>query len=207
VGGYVENLVLDKGPLTDYVIAFSVGTDLPRGIIISEWSFKGPWGHEICWDYEPFGMLPPNRKNSYAHLFKPRLLAVLNERRLLARGRPVEGLLCGRASQPIPEGIEPLKPIDGTLSLTDDTGRTTSRRMSLTVDRSMAPKPIDATRTRIRRLANERDQIPVKPSSLVRPAPAVPIQSEPPKIDYDSPLVQGLLAAYESGRDALRKGK
>jgi hypothetical protein len=148
-------------------------------------------------------VVPAGQQHLYAPFFDSRLPAVLNERRLLARGRPVEGLLCGRASEPIPEGINALKPVDATLSLTDDTGRTVSRRIRLAVDRSMAPKPINATRTRIRRIANERDPIPVKRSSLVRPAPAVPIQSERPKIDYDSPVVQGLLAAYESRRDEM----
>lgn len=152
LGGNFESRVLDLGLQTGYIVPLIVGTDLPAGIIISDWSFVAAWGHHISWDYDGFDMVPPNRENSYARLLESRLPAVLNERRLIARGRPVEGLLCGKAFQPIPEGIDVCKPVEATLTLTDDTGRTTSLRFRLCVDRSMAPKQAIGAPKRVGRI-------------------------------------------------------
>jgi len=116
-------------------------------------------GHEICWDYDGFDMVPPNRKNLYARLFDSRLPPLLNERRLLVRGRPVEGLLRGNAFQPIPDSVDLCKPVAATLNLTDDAGRTVTLRIRLTVDRSLAPKQTRLAPRRKGSLLDKRDPI------------------------------------------------
>jgi hypothetical protein len=81
----------------------------------------------------------------------------MNDRRLLARGRPVEGLVCGRAFEPIPESVASGETVHGKLSLTSDTGYTVALRITLTVDRSIARAPDALTERRKGRLSDKPD--------------------------------------------------
>lgn len=105
VAGYIESYIIDEGPHTAYAIALRVGTDLPSGAIITDYTLIPPWSdHLINWDYEPRDVLPDYKLHDYSALVKSsRLPGVLNDRENLYRGRAVEGLLCGRAWKPIPE--------------------------------------------------------------------------------------------------------
>jgi hypothetical protein len=158
LGGYTENRVIDFGAGTiGYVIGVAVGTDLPGGIVISDWSFVAPWDHYISWDYEPRDVVPKRDHCIYNGLFNSRLSGVMNDRRLLARGRPVEGLVCGRAFEPIPESVASGETVHGKLSLTSDTGYTVALRITLRVDRSIARAPNALTERRKGRLFDKPD--------------------------------------------------
>ena len=158
LGGYVENRVIDFGAGSfGYVIAVAVGTDLSGGIVISDWSFVAPWDHYISWDYEPCDVVPKRDHCIYNGLFNSRLSSVINDRRLLARGRPVEGLLCGCAFEPIPESVASGETVHGKLTLTDDAGSTVALRITLTVDRSIARARDASTARRKSRLFDNLD--------------------------------------------------
>ena len=60
---------------------------------------------------------------------------MLNERHLLTRGYPFAGLQCGRALESIPEAVDRSAPARGELSLTTDTGSTTTLRIKLPIHR------------------------------------------------------------------------
>lgn len=140
LGGYVESRVFALGPIrTGYLIGVRLHTDLPRGIIVSDWGFHPPWeNHVVSWDYDPREIVPAGEHARYETIFDSRLSAVMNERRLLTRGHPVEGLLCGCASQSIPESLPIAATVSGKLTVTDDTGDTFALRITLAVDRSAA---------------------------------------------------------------------
>jgi hypothetical protein len=101
--GYFDSYAIDFGMNTAYVIALRVGTGRTRGAIILSYELVLPWpDHEIEWGYDPREWLSKSKIDIYGKLSESRLPAVLDERRLLSRGRPVEGLLCGYACTPIP---------------------------------------------------------------------------------------------------------
>ena len=132
--GYVRSFVYALGPLdTGWVIALRLTTDRPSGTVIAQWSFEPPWqDHDIDWDYEPKEIIPEKYQDDYNGLLKPRLMKVLNEGRLIRRGCPVEGLLCGRSYQPIGKsshGVIPAK-----LIFTDDLGNTVPLCIDLNID-------------------------------------------------------------------------
>jgi hypothetical protein len=133
--GYVTSRVYALGRLeTRYVIALRLGTDRPSGTIIKNWSLESPWqDHVIDWDYEPADIIPKNDQDEYRSLVNSRLMKVLNEGRLIRRGYPVDGLLCGRSFQPIGEsshGVIPAK-----LSFTDDLENTVPLCIDLNIER------------------------------------------------------------------------
>jgi hypothetical protein len=105
LAGYVESHIYLFGPThTGFLIGLRLGTDCATETSIAEWSFEPPWPDIfICWDYEPRDFIPKLHLGAYRHLLDSPLLGVLNDRRLLRRGYPVEGLLCGYSYQPIPE--------------------------------------------------------------------------------------------------------
>ena len=136
LGGYLESRVFDDSPTAGarYLIGVRLGTDLPGGVIISDWDFCPPWeNHSVCWDYDPQDIVPADEYARYASVFNSRLSAVLNERRLLLRGRPVEGLLCGRAVHSIPESIAKGAAVRAQLMMVDDTGYTVRLDIELAV--------------------------------------------------------------------------
>ena len=65
-------------------------------------------------------------------------MGVLNERRLLRRGYPIDGLVCGCSYQPIPESGDSL--IYGKLTLVDDRESAVALRIALTVIRHAATR-------------------------------------------------------------------
>ena len=110
VGGYVESRVYALGQhMTGYVIALHLGTDRPAGAVITEWSFAPPWQDDlISWGYEPRDIVPEGQREAYASVLDSPLMGVLNEHRLLRRGYPVDGLVCGCSYQAIPESRDSL---------------------------------------------------------------------------------------------------
>ena len=140
LGGYVESRVYALGPLvTGYVIALRLGTDRPAGKVITEWGFEPPWpDHLISWDYEPLDIIPEGQRAAYASVLDSRLMGVLDEHRLLKRGYPIAGLVCGCSYQPIPESRDSL--ICGKFTLVDNRGNAVALRMALIVNRQAATR-------------------------------------------------------------------
>lgn len=138
--GYGDSCVFHLGnEHLGYVIPLRVGSDVPNGVIISDWSFSPPWDHHIDWDYDPRDVIPVSAHPAYVDLFDSRLLGVLNERRLLTRGHPVEGVLCGMAHfQSTLEPFETGALATAKISLTDDRGMTVQKNLRLRIDRSFA---------------------------------------------------------------------
>ncbi len=103
--GYGDSRVYKLGPLdAGWVIPLRLRTDRPSGTIISDWDFEPPWQNvAINWDFEPEEIIPIKDQDDYKHLFKSRLMGVLNEGCPIRRGCPVEGVLCGHSFQPIGE--------------------------------------------------------------------------------------------------------
>ena len=138
--GYVESRVYALGPLqTGYVIALRLGTDRPPGSVITEWGFAPPWpDHLINWGYEPLDIIPEGQREAYESVLDSHLMGVLNEHRLLRRGYPIEGLVCGCSYQPIPESRDSV--IYGKLTLVDDRENAVALRIALTVIRQPATR-------------------------------------------------------------------
>jgi hypothetical protein len=139
LGGYPESRLVDFGTRTGYLVTLGVGTNLPGGNLISDWTFEMPWPELISWDYDPVD-ISPSQCHLYGPLINSRLSAALKGRSPLTRGYPVEGVLCGRAEQPIPESFANAAMIDAQLGLTDDTGHTATLRVPLRVHRAGTPK-------------------------------------------------------------------
>jgi hypothetical protein len=132
LAGYAESAVYKfvNGQAV-YVIAVGLETDHTGGIIIDDWSFEPPWQDQfISWDYPPLDLIPKSELGGYRHLLDSRLMEVLNDRRLLRRGNPVEGLLCGCVFQEVPESG---RYAVGKLTLKDNTGDVVSTRIKLTI--------------------------------------------------------------------------
>jgi hypothetical protein len=139
LAGYVESRIYALGELqTGYLIGLRLETDRPEGTVISEWSFVPPWqDHIVIWAYEPLDIIPDGQREAYRNLLDSRLTGVLNERRLLRRGYPVEGLVCGCSAQPVTE------PSDGfvysKLTLVNDRGNKVALRVAMRVIPRVAP--------------------------------------------------------------------
>jgi hypothetical protein len=133
--GYAESRVYALGPLqTAYVIGLRLWTDRPNGTVISEWRLVPRWqDHLIIWDYDPHDIIPQGHRGDYMSVLDSRLMGVLNEHRLLRRGYPVEGLLCGCSSQQVPESANGL--VSARVTLVDDQENTVALRIALTVIR------------------------------------------------------------------------
>jgi hypothetical protein len=135
VVGYVDSQVYTLGPVqTAYLVCLRLDTDSSSGTVINEWRFEPPWrDHRVEWSHEPVDMIPKRMREACSSLVGPALGRVLHQRRLLRRGYPVEGLLCGRSCQSIPE-------LGGhvafaRLTLIDDRGNTVRLRIALQVIR------------------------------------------------------------------------
>jgi hypothetical protein len=117
-----------------YVVALSLATDRPAGTIITDWSIEPPWpNHAICWDYEPHEVIPKQHLGAYRDLLDSELMDVLSGQHLLRRGRPVKGLLCGYAHQPVPESEDRF--VFAKLNLMDDVGNRLALALKLLVVR------------------------------------------------------------------------
>src|SRR6266851_4262998 len=140
LAGYAESRVYPFSPLqTRYLIGLRLGTDRPSGTIITEWSFVPRWPDQlISWDYEARDIIPEGHQEAYAGLLESRLMGVLDAHRLLRRGYPVEGLLCGCSSRPIPQSGKGF--VFAKITLVDDLGNTVALRIALTVVRPAATR-------------------------------------------------------------------
>jgi hypothetical protein len=141
IGGHFGSLAIDEGASTVYVLALRVGTERGSGAIVTDFSFVSPWPeHLISWGYDPEDVVPQDRLHLYGRLSVTRLSAVLNERKFLRRGGPIEGLLCGRASGTIPRSAPRETPGMAQINLVDDSGESVSSHIRLTIERSGAQK-------------------------------------------------------------------
>lgn len=148
ITGYAETCVFVFNPQRiGFAIALALDTDRSAGTIITNWTFEPPWpNHQISWDYEPQDIIPERHLEAYKSLLKSRLTEVLNDRRLLRRGYPVRGLLCGCAFQPIPEPGDGA--VSGELVLVDDIGNVVATRINLAVVRPAASRRVHRVRVR-----------------------------------------------------------
>jgi hypothetical protein len=171
--GYVESCVYALGPLdTGYVIPLRLATDRPSGTITTEWTFELPWqDHRINWeDYGPDDVIPIKDRDKYKSLINPRLMEVLKGDRLILRGHPVSGVLCGRSYQPIGESSRGV--ISAKLSFTDDLGNTVRLPIDLNIERLSLSS---ANRLPVRRVGWLLRRHPVE--SERRPVLARPIEA------------------------------
>lgn len=138
--GYSESRVYALNQFqTGFVVALRLWTDRSSGTTFSDWRFDPPWtDHLVNWDYEPVDIIPETDRDAYTSLLDSRLMGVLNKHRLLRRGYPVEGLLCGRSDQPIPESVEGY--VTAKLTLADDKGNVVALRIALAVVRTAASR-------------------------------------------------------------------
>ena len=119
--GYAQSIAYVFPTQVLYVIGVRLGTERASGTVLTDWGFQPPWpNHVTCFDYEAEDVIPQADHGSYRHLFDSRLMGVLNERRLLRRGEPVEGLLCGLSYQPVPESCG--RSVSAKLTFLDDIG-------------------------------------------------------------------------------------
>jgi hypothetical protein len=134
--GSVESRVNTLGfNQTGYVISLRLSTELPRGVVITDWNFLPPWqNHLINWEYDPLDIIPKRDREDYKSLLDFRLMRVLNNHWVLKRGHPVEGLICGCAYQPIPESSGASVP--ARINLVDEAGNTITLCFGLAVYRS-----------------------------------------------------------------------
>jgi hypothetical protein len=122
LGGYIESYAIDWGANTAYLVALRIGTELSR-TVIHDFRLVPPWpDHKIDWDYDLEGIVPKGTFRTHERLVRSRLRSVLIDGRLLYRGVPVEGLLCGRAWAPIPESWTRDTPATAEIVLVDDAG-------------------------------------------------------------------------------------
>jgi hypothetical protein len=134
LGGYVESIAVDDGFNTGYVVALRVGTNRSAGAVIASYEFVQPWpDQEIEWQCEPEDVIPQSKLHIYKKLMRSRLTSVLNEGRLLNRGRPVDGLLCGIASTPIPPNSDRIRPAWAEITLVDDSGKRVTSLIELAI--------------------------------------------------------------------------
>lgn len=136
VGGYAQNVLYDFGGNQLIVIALVVRSERHSGTVIADWTVTFPWKIYVDWAYDPCDAVPKRDLPAYDGLFGSRLRAVLDEKRLISRGHPVKGLICGRA------WIEDFPPAEQSIkvnvTLTDDAGFTKRLRTSVRIDRSLA---------------------------------------------------------------------
>jgi|ERR1700722_2811844 len=159
--GYAESCVYLLGEsLTGFVIGLHLGTHRGAGTVIKHWNFVPPWPeHRICWDYAATDVIPKHALGNYRSVLDSRVPGILNERRMLRRGYPVEGLLCGYSNQPVPYPGEGL--ISGKLRLIDENGKVVSLSLDLRIVRAAAIRSGKNLRRRRDALLDKADQIPV----------------------------------------------
>lgn len=151
LAGYVESCVYLFGPQHQgYLIGLRLGTDCSTETTIAEWSFVPPWPDiHICWDYEAPDFIPIVHRGAYRHLFDSPVMEVLNDRRLLRLGYPVEGLMCGYSYQPIPDCQD--RSVSAKLKFVDDKGNTAALRLALVVVDHRETRSIDMAKLAVKR--------------------------------------------------------
>jgi hypothetical protein len=157
VGGYAENVLYDfGGGQLRFVIGLAIRGEMASGVVFTDWLVTVPGIEHVDWDQDAWDVIPARDRAKYDRLMKSRLMAVLDEGGLVARGRPVRGLICGRAFQSIPESFGHDQVIHANVTLTDDAGYTASLRTSLAIDRSFGRRP-DRVRKRLAPLFSTPD--------------------------------------------------
>lgn len=137
IGGYIESLAIENGATTHYVIALRLSTDRSTGSTVSTYSFIPPWlDHEIFWEYDAEQLLPASWLKRYESLLNSRLSAVLNQRALLYRGRPLEGLMAGSSWASIPPSVPRNRSADARITLVDDSSKHVRSVIPLTIIQS-----------------------------------------------------------------------
>jgi hypothetical protein len=127
VGGIIENSAFDadRGYGTGYILSLHIAVDRPA-FAIWEWKLELPWENpQFQWLPEPQGRVFPD--NMYqvpgcAGLKFPRD-EVINHRRVLQRGRGLDGLLLGFGFESIPNSYRQGASIDASSVLLDEMGR------------------------------------------------------------------------------------
>jgi hypothetical protein len=163
LSGYAQSCVYAFGDsLTGFVIGLRLGTDRGSGTLIKQWNFVPPWPeHSIDWDYEPADVIPKLQLGSYRDALDSRLLDILNNRCLLLRGHPAEGLLCGVSNQPIPDSVDGM--VVGNLRLLDDKPNAVNLSVELRIIRTAASHSGKNLRPRAGgNLLDKVDQIPAE---------------------------------------------
>ncbi|MFZ0736474.1 MAG: hypothetical protein WBL70_18010 [Candidatus Acidiferrales bacterium] len=195
LGGYMESRVFDEweGRGSRYLIGIRLGTDLPGGIIVSNWNFFPPWGNpHICWDYGLQDIVPANEQLRYSEFFNSPLSEVLHQRRRLTRGRPVVGFLCGRSVESIPESTVVHATARAKLELVDETGSTVRLDIHLAVDHRTARIAKPRTNEHRESILDCPDREPRESPTSARPAPKAPAES-----DFPAPTIEILKPLFE----------
>jgi hypothetical protein len=138
---------LDCCPGTGYNLFLHIAVDLPR-FAIWEWMLDLPWKDpQIQWLPDPTGHTFPN--NMYQFPGCPDLKfprdEVINHRRMIRRGRPLDGMLLGYGFESIPDSYRHGANIDASLVLIDEMGRGFSTPVKLWINRRAK---IDRKRTK-----------------------------------------------------------
>jgi hypothetical protein len=161
-GGYFTHWAWDLCPLggTGYFVGLHLATELPSGVIISEWRFCSPWpDHFISWGMNLPSFVRRREPACDEKGFNSELLDVLDDRWPITPGHSVEGFLCGTALEAMPESVAHRGSALATLNLLANTGHSLSLSIPLSIDRSAKVPSAPATTRRRRPLLAERDLV------------------------------------------------
>ena len=141
----LEGLVVEREGGTGYVVPLRVGTDLSSAIVMDV-DFRPPWpDHQFIWDCFLESLLPENLRSPYLPFVRSRLREVLEERRVIYAGRPVDGLMCFATLAPIPDSVPRDRPAIGGVVLVDRSGLRVQTSIPLRIVRI----PGEKARTRL----------------------------------------------------------
>ena len=94
VYGYFESCAINFGKATGYVIALRVGTDRPRGAIVTSYDLDPPWpDHEIRWGYDPGDLLSECSVHDYSKLLDSNLPGGLGRAQITVSRTPCGGVV------------------------------------------------------------------------------------------------------------------
>jgi hypothetical protein len=156
VGGVVESSAfdLDRGYGTGFILPVHVALDLPAFKILG-WKLELPWEDpQFQWLTDPSEYMSSDGMYQFpscSRLKYPRDV-VINHRRLLQRGRGLDGLLLGFGFESIPDSYHHGATIDASLVPIDEMGRGFSTAVQLWADRSAKlnrQRRKNATRSRL----------------------------------------------------------
>jgi hypothetical protein len=161
VRGYFQSCAINFGEAAGYVIALRVGTDHARGAIVTSYVLNPPWpDDEIQWGYHPEDLLSECSVYDYRKLLESNLPGFLAQRRLLSRGRPVEGLLCGFSWNPIPELYLRRKSTVAEIVVVEDSGRRACSPLRLAILKSELSADVKERLHNRLRFFDEFDDVP-----------------------------------------------
>ena len=137
-----------------YMLSLRIATDLPA-LEIYDWRLKVPW------EDPQFQWLPDPPDNIYEfpdHQTYPRD-AVLNHRRVLHRGRSLDGLLLGFGFESIPDSYRHNEFICASIVLIDGMGRRFPESVQLWVNRAARRDRKTTKKNTRRRLFENRSRV------------------------------------------------